>query len=60
MGSLGREDAHQGGSGHTRLGRQRLVVPYLRADKSGGITGEQGRARNPGFQHRKRKRQNFW
>ena len=36
------------------------VVPHLRADKSGGATGEQDRWHNPEFQHRETKPQNLW
>ena len=50
----------QGSSWRTRKARQWLVIPHLCVDKPGGTTGEWDRLHNPGFQHGKRKPQNFW
>ena len=36
------------------------VVSHSHTDKPGGITGEQDRPRNPGFQYREIKPQNLW
>ena len=58
MGSQGGEEVWRGGGWRTRQGR--LVVPHSHADKPGETSGEQDRPQNPGFQHKKRKPQNFW
>ena len=54
-GSQGGEDVGQGSShwwtGQARWWLVHQIVPYSRADKLGGTTGEQDKAHNPGFQH---------
>ena len=57
--SWGREDAWQGNDweGEAAAGGQ---VTHLCADKQGGITREQDRLCNPGFQPRELKTQNLW
>ena len=56
-GSWDREDKRQGSG--WRMGEAAAGVPHLCVDKLGGTTGERDRPRNPGFQHGKRKPQNF-
>ena len=51
-------DQQTGWKGH--VVRQWLVVPHLHADKLGRTTWEGDRPSNQGFQHGKRKPQNFW